>query len=70
MITMQEIIKIDNPEQYKLHLACSNGQVHPLDVFVADHNEWLGWNKWKGDRNDWTREFVFSLMEFYPKKDS
>ena len=70
MITMQDVIRVDNPNRYKLHLACSNGEVHPLDVFVVDHNEWLGWNKWKGDRNDWTREFVFSLMEFYPRKDS
>ena len=69
-IRMQDIIKINNPNQYKLHLACSNGKEHPLDVFVADRNGWLGWNRWRGNQNDWTREFVFSLMEFYPRKDS
>ena len=71
MITMQDVIRVDNLEQYKLHLASWNGDEHPLDVFVADHNAWIGWNKWKNkDKNDWTREFVFSVIEFYPRTDS
>lgn len=69
MITMQEIINIDNPDQYKLHLAnMSPDGTHPLDAFVE--GEWLGWNEWRGGKDDWTRDFIFSLIRFYPKEDS
>ena len=71
MIKVQDIIRIDDPSQYKLHLACRNEDlVEPLDEYIADHNEWIGWNKWRGKKNDWTRDFVFSLMDFYPKTDA
>ena len=69
MITMQEIITIEDATQYKLHLAdISPDGTHPLDAFVA--GEWLGWNEYRGHRNDWTRDFIFSLIRFYPKKDA
>ena len=71
MISLQDVIRINDPTQYKLHLACRNEDwVQPLDVFVADREEWVGWNKGRGNKNDWTRDFVFSLMEFYPKTDA
>lgn len=70
MISLQDVIRIDDPKQYKLHLACHNGEDHPLDVYVVDHNQWFEWNQWRGKKNDWTRDFVFSLMEFHPKTDT
>lgn len=71
MIQLSDIIQIDEPRRYKLHLACRNKEwINPLDLYVSDPNEWLGWNEWRGHKNDWTRDFVFSLMEFYPKSDS
>jgi len=71
MIKIKDILKIDDPTQYKLHLACRNEDwVSPLDEYVADYKNWLGWNEWRGNRNDWTRDFIFSLMEFYPRTDT
>lgn len=69
-ILLTDIIKIDNPRLYKLHLACWNGKEEPLDVFVRCWDEWIGWNEWKSRRNDWTRDYIFSLIDFYPKSDS
>lgn len=70
-ILLTDIIKIRNPEKYKLHLACTNKDgERPLDVFVRNREEWMGWNEWKGNRDDWTREYIFSLIDFYPKSDS
>lgn len=70
-IKLTDIIRISDPEQYKLHLACTNADgERPLDVFVADFNEWIGWNEWKGSREDWTRDYIISLVEFYPQPDA
>lgn len=71
MIKIKDILKTDDPAQYKLHLACRNEDwVRPLDEYVTDYKKWLDWNKWRGNRNDWTRDFIFSLMEFYPRANS
>lgn len=69
-IALNDILNIATPEKYKLHLACWNGECHPLDEFVADTANWIGWNEWKGRKNDWTRPRVLSFMEFYPQTDS
>lgn len=67
-IKLTDIIPISNPEQYKLHLASRNPDgVHPLDEYVADRKNWVAWNEWKGDKNDWTRPRIFSFLEFYPR---
>ena len=54
-IPLNDILTISIPEEYKLHLACGNRDgVHPLDEFVGHSDNWLGWNEWRGSRNDWT----------------
>lgn len=70
MIPLNDLLNIGDPENYKLHLACWNGRSQPLDKFVADPAYWLGWNEWRGGRNDWTRARVLSFMDFYPRSDS
>lgn len=68
-IHLAQLYPIHQPEQYKLHLACSDGSDQPLDVFVRNRTEWDGWNRWRGARDDFSREFIFSLIDFYPEKD-
>ncbi len=71
MILLNDILTISAPEEYKLHLACQNPEgEHPLDKFVSHPNNWLGWNEWRGRRNDWTRPRVLSFIEFYPRSDA
>jgi hypothetical protein len=60
---------MSNPEHFKLHLACWNGIHQPLDVFVRDRAEWDNWNRWRGVRDDFSRDYIFSLIDFYPEKD-
>ena len=61
---------IAEPWAYKLHLACRNEDGdQPLDLFVHDRAEWEGWNTWRGARDDFNREFIFSLIDFYPQRD-
>lgn len=70
-ILLNDIIGLAAPDQYKLHLACKNPDgINPLDEFVVHQNNWIGWNEWRGRRNDWTRPQVLAFMEFYPKTDA
>jgi hypothetical protein len=66
-IKLSDILKIpeDQLNEYKLHLACWNGEVQPLDVYLENWDEWVGWNEWKGNKNDFTRKYIFSLIQFY-----
>lgn len=51
--------------KYKLHLAAYNGETHPLDVFARDFDEWIDWNQWRGGKNDFNRQYIFSLIQDY-----
>ncbi len=69
-IRLTDVLTITDPTQFKLHLATRNEDwVNPLDEYVADRQNWVGWNESRGRRNDWTRPFIFSLMQFYPQKN-
>jgi len=70
-IKLADIISISNPSAYKLHLACRNScGIHPLDEYIADRNKWIGWNEYRREKNDWTRQYVFSFIEFYPLRNA
>ncbi len=66
-IKLSEVIKIDNTKEYKLHAARHNGIVEPLDCYIGNKEEWLDWNRWRGDKNEFNRQYIFSLMDFYPE---
>ena len=68
-ILLPQVLPIAQPERYKLHLACWNGIDQPLDVFVRSRTEWDGWNRWRGIRNDFNRDYIFSIIDFYPEKN-
>ena len=66
-LKLTELLTIPNPEQFKLHLSASSEDEHPLNAYVRDRDAWHGWNRWRDPRkNDWTRPYIFSFIEFYP----
>lgn len=67
-IQLAEILPLENLKEYKVHLACWNGEHNPLDVFVESKEEWEGWNTWRGSKDDFNRKFIFSLIDFYPER--
>jgi hypothetical protein len=70
-IMLNDIFRIADPGQYKLHLAGTADGRRPLDEYVADRSDWVDWNEWNNpNRDDWNRQYVFSVMDFYPKPDS
>jgi hypothetical protein len=66
-IQLKDILKISDAElrQYKLHLAGWNGSVQPLNEYLRGWDFWLGWNAWRGNKNDFNRPYIFSLIQFY-----
>lgn len=66
-IKVSDILKIspDELSGYKLHLACYNGYDQPLDIYLNNWDGWLGWNEWRGGKNDFNRDYIFSLIQFY-----
>ncbi len=68
-IPLRQLLSINNPDQYKLHLACRNNNFkEPLDVFVRSWKEWVEWNEWGEGKNDFNRKYIFSLIDFYHDK--
>jgi len=69
-IKLSDLIKIDQPKDYKAHFAISNkaGEgVEPLDEFAESIDLWKKWQEWHPKKNSFNRKFIFSLMRYYPK---
>jgi len=66
-IKANQILSIPQSDliKYKLHLACKNDHDHPLDLYLNDWKSWEGWNKWRGGKDDFNREYIFCLIKFY-----
>ncbi|MFA5904759.1 MAG: GIY-YIG nuclease family protein [Desulfobacula sp.] len=68
-IPVTQIIRIDESNQYKFHAARWNGDDQPLDVYVRDKKEWFNWNTWRNKKDEFSRKYIFSLIDFYPESD-
>lgn len=40
-----------------------NGSEQPLDVYVRDTGEWFAWNEWRQVRDEFNREFSYTVEE-------
>ena len=69
-VFLKDIWPIENQYDYKIHFARSNGYEYPLDVWVKDKNDWKNWQEYRAGRNDFNREFIFSLMQFHHETDT
>jgi hypothetical protein len=52
-----------NPSQYKVHFAVWNQVEQPIDVLASNQQEWHGWNSWRGVKDDFNRDFIFSVAQ-------
>jgi hypothetical protein len=73
-IKIYEVIQLEEYEKYKLHLACTEPEgTSPLDVYLKNEEDWKGWNEWRNQKtlkNEWNRDYIFSLIQFYPKPNT
>ena len=70
MLTLSSIFEINNPNDYKVHAARWNGHDQPLDLFVGAPDEWFGWNSWRGSRDEFNQDYILSLIDFYPERET
>ena len=42
----------------------------PLDAYMRDFSEWEWWNRFSNGKNDFNRKYIFSLINFYPERDT
>ncbi len=68
-IKLKDIWPIEDVGDYKVHFARWNGKEEPLDKWLEDHDNWVHWQKNRPQRNEFNREFIFSLMKFYIEED-
>lgn len=57
-------------EDYKVHFAKWNGDRQPLDAWVRDRDAWVGWQEYRGTKNDFNRDRILSFMSFYHERDT
>ncbi len=69
MIKLTDFWNFERPTDYKVHFARKNDTDQPLEVFVRDRGEWQGWQEYRPGRNDFNRQYVFSLIKFYHEPD-
>lgn len=50
-----------DPALCKLHCAVWNHRDHPIDVLASDWDEWVGWSRWRGARDHFNRDFIFTM---------
>jgi len=72
-IKITDVMQLEELNHYKLHLGSWNGCDHPLDLYLQDETEWKHWNEWRNPetgKNEWNREYIFSLIKFYSKQNT
>ena len=62
--------QLDQLENYKIHFAKQAEGTEPLDAFMRSMNEWKDWNRYSGHKNWYNRTYIFSLISFYPERDT
>ena len=70
-IPVSDILSLQNLTDYKLHLACDNGQgSNPLTDFLTSPEAWRGWQEHRNDKNEFNRSLIFTLIDFPARADT
>lgn len=69
-IPLTQLLGITDTQTFKLHLACWNGEDHPLDVFIRDRDEWDKWSMWRSTKDEFNRPRILAMAQFYHEPDT
>ena len=65
-IMLKNLIRIDNPGNYRLHFATASDGHEPLDDYLDSFEHWTSWQKY-GTYDRFPKRYIISFMKFYPK---
>jgi len=68
-ILLNNIFPVENVGDYKIHFGKWNGDEEPLDAWIREESNWSGWQIYTKNRDDFNRQYIFSLMRFYHEID-
>lgn len=60
-IPLRHLLGDLDPKTCKLHCAVTDGKVEPINELATDWNEWVGWSRWRGARDHFNRDFIFTM---------
>lgn len=52
-----------DPSAFKVHFAVWNGIAQPMDALATSQEQWQAWQMWRGAKDDFNRDFIFSLAQ-------
>lgn len=68
-IKLKDIWRIENDGDYKVHFGRANNEkIEPLDEWLETPDNWVYWQETRPKKNEFNRDFIFSLMRFYPEE--
>ena len=74
-IFLKDIWPIDNVENYKIHFGRKytdpeGNEFEPLDEWVSNRLIWQNWQEYRPQRDEFNRDYIYSLMNFYHDSDT
>lgn len=64
VIALRSLLGDLDPKACKLHCAVFDQKDQPIDVLARSWDEWVGWNRRRTARDDFNRQFIFSLARY------
>lgn len=65
MIYVSDIIRLENPNDFKAHFARYNGHEQPLEVLARSETGWKSWQEYRPNRDEFSRPRIFSLVKLH-----
>jgi hypothetical protein len=63
-IALKSLLGNLDPQACKLHCAVFDQVDQPIDVLARSWDEWVGWNRRRTTRDDFNRQFIFSMARY------
>lgn len=64
-IKLNDVLNIENPQDYKAHFATNSDDTNPLYVFLYDKNRWTEWNSnFLHGKQEFSRKYIISFVRY------
>lgn len=60
-VSRPQLVNFKYLDDCRIHLASWNGSP---EVFVRDREKWASWNEWRGQKDEFNRTNILTLIDF------